>query len=1126
MKKVLVLILSIFTLTIGVNADSNSGICAGKEMTGEGYCKLDTGVVISRTSFDPSYNNLTNGDKAVYYNYHGTINNKLQNLYCIDANLSSPTGSSYNYARPLNPSNSNFDSMIARMYVSLVNSAVYNYNQGKCSNLDDCFKTYLQAANVVMRAIVTRQGYNIIPKSDWGCSTALQSGLEEYRNIYKQLEGLSYSGIALKQEGQYNVVKDWYKTASSTTKYDGSKYKITAELSHDEEIVTEFNGDNFTKIVPVKLGGLDDFREGYDTWKVTNPKVAITGFECTEGLTCTLDTSNSNFNVNDNLIEKFSENEITFYVKVTGNIKQLKNKKKGILTIKIDKYHILDTDNLAILRDYGTQSQGLNETSVLGMRKICYQRMVALMPTTPQRVELEIDLEIPPYCKTDVSDSGDRIYKLGDTEVSIGDYINEGCCTDIDTSKLTDEEMEVFVANCGGEDIVDLKQECGAGSCEGHQGNIPGINIDSYVKQVSMDATMSKVYKWEKAYETDTEEYGKLTKDNLQYWRDDEFASELENNPYCKIYTSEENHMYYPTTTTATSGRFFVFAQGSDGQYLQPYVDGKIYSTFHTAYKLWKKDYQSAIQTEKTNYTTWQDAAAKASAFANIVDSTTGVPTCCDTEPSDDGNCKKPGEIITSYGTTTSNTYYAADGTNLSYTIKKVKSCGNTSYEIKSGSGSYSSLSDASGLSTAATNAYSTYSNSKETRSGIEDKKKECQSASEKYQSLWKYILEPDLTFHYNQKYYDSVSGQTKYLTEDITMVISDQAEKYFPNVSTRVTEPTSTSGAKDSVNFDQYDGEYEGAVYGKRTVSDSGKTSYGVDERFNDVDKNVDYKRNFEGIKLYYRPEKAYYSLVPTGLFKVSEEVLDAQNTIEIGYVFNVQITNYQGEYETWFTIENNGHLEIEPSNSNKNQSNVQYRIDQYLEEHKSDFTDTSNGITTNAFSSKCIYCNREVIYERDCLTCEDDEDFKPQYIYRPINLTDIDPNNRDDSGDLGNNWSNPKGKAAESRINELGAKDSTYDDYTKENLEYRFRLSTSMMQEIKKSNKSTNYYDFNLRCNDYGKECTSAFVTEYATDTSGRGKYKYYVNGQFQIGTMDTISGLNGKYPELEDCPDKLCP
>lgn len=95
------------------------------------------------------------------------------------------------------------------------------------------------------------------------------------------------------------------------------------------------------------------------------------------------------------------------------------------------------------------------------------------------------------------------------------------------------------------------------------------------------------------------------------------------------------------------------------------------------------------------------------------------------------------------------------------------------------------------------------------------------------------------------------------------------------------------------------------------------------------------------------------------------------------------------------------------------RKRSNVQYRINQYLEEHASEFTDQANDIdASKAFSSKCIYCNREVIYERDCITCEDDENFKPNYIYRTVNPSDIDPNNRGDSGDLGNNWSNPKEK------------------------------------------------------------------------------------------------------------------
>lgn len=1112
MKKVLVLLISIFTLALNVSADSDHGICAGKEVTGEGYCTLESGVSISGVAFNPSVNNLTNGHPAAQYNYRGGINGKTEHLYCIDSNLISPSGSSYSYARALDPDRFTLDGMLARMYVSLVNSAVYDFNNGACSNLDDCFNKYLQAANVLMRALVTKQGYNIQPKDSWGCVTL---GTGAYQNVVRQLEGKSYTGTALKEDGQYNIIKNWYQTASSADGYTGQSFKIEAELNRDEEIVTEENGDTFTKIIPIDLTGLENFKYDYETWKKTNPKVQITELECSEGLTCEIDTEKSGFNLKDNLVEKFNEDKITFYVKVTGNSKMLKDKKKGTLTVKIDKYHVLDTDNLAILRGYATQAQGLSEyLPGKSMHSICYQRMVALMPTTPQKVELEIDLELPPYCKAETDDQGNKTYKLGTEEVSISDYINEGCCTDVDTSQLSEAELEVFEANCGGEDIVDLKQECGAGSCEGNNGTLPAKNVDSYVKQVSMKGTMDKVYKWENSASVNTATYAQQTKENLKYWRDDEFASELESNPYCKIYTSEENHMYYPTTTTATSGRFFVFGKGEDGQYLQPYVDGKIYSTFHTAFELWQKDYIKAIKTEKSAYTAWQRQEQINEALSNGSETTTPVgESCGDCGTDSNGNTIPCKYTYTQHTIVAYDTYYNGNyaGTPLpSYTgtWNTGSHCGNDTAKP-----------------TASSSQAAAYQAAKAARKELERQKTECQDASKKYVESWKYILEPDLTFHYNQKYYDSVSGQSKFLTTDIDMVISDQAEKYFPNISTRVTNPTATSGGWNGVDFNQADGaEYEGALYG-------GSNHLGprVEEPYENVDKtdneHHNYTRDFEDIKLYYRPDKAYYSLIPTGLYITNVDITSAQDALDIGYVFNVQITNYQGEYETWFTIKNNGHLEIEPTNDKKNESNIQYRINQYLEEHASEFTDQANDIdASKAFSSKCIYCNREVIYERDCITCEDDENFKPNYIYRTVNPSDIDPNNRGDSGDLGNNWSNPKGEAAENRINSLGKADSIYDDHTKENLEYEFNLSTKVMQEIKKSNKSTNYYDFGLKCNDYGKECESTFINEYASYTEGRNKYKYYVNGTFKVGTMDSL--LGGTYPELEDCPDKLCP
>ena len=1100
MKKVLVILFGLFILAPVVNAaTAEYGICAGKNITGEGYCTLDQGVYISGGSFKYKYNYFTNGKLAAANDYKGTVNGKTQHMFCIDPNLSSPNGKTFMYARGLNY-NSSFDKNIARVYVSLVNAAVYRYNNNECSNLDECFEPYLQATNVLYRAFIKEAGYS----ANGGYSNALAN----YDNVVKQLKGLEVNGVRLDDKrvnNQFEIIKRWYDTAKKSSGI-GRTFRITAELKQDEEIVTEENGTTFTKTIPIKISGFNKFKIDGTTWDKTNHFVKITGLECSEGLTCELDTAKSNVNVNDNLLKKTSEDEMTVYVKVTGNSQVLKKNSKGKVTLKIEKYHVLDVDNLAIVR-YKIDGAG------------GFQRMTLLMPTTPQKVQIEIDLDLPKYCRTETDDNGNKSYKIGTEVVSVSDYIEGGCCADIDTSDLSDADRDAFEEKCGGEDIVELKQECGAGTCDENGGNIPGKNIDSYVKQMSMKNILKKINTWEDSAvkgTITTEAYQEQTKTNLALWRDDEFASEIENNPYCKIYTSEENHMYYPTTTTATSGRYFVFGKDASGEYLQPYVEGKIQSTFHTAFDVWKKDYINAIKTEKSAYTAWQYAENIKDALSHETTESRSHRYVCGS------HTNSKGETVYEYCTcnyTThkvkaEDTYY--NGNFAGTTQAKYTNQWDTGHSCGSGNGSRPTY-DAG--------AKSSYIAAKNARKNLENQKKQCQDVSKKYQSDWKYILEPDLTFHYNQKYYDSVSGQTKYLTTDIDMVISDKSEKYFPNVSARVTEPSKTSGNWSGVNFNQGDGaEYESARYGG-----SNHVGNRIEEPFENVDKTDNdghnYTRDYEGIKLYYRPDKAYYSLVPSGLYITNVDKTTAQDALDIGYVFNVQITNYQGEYETWFTIKNNGHLEIVPTGADKNKSNVQYRINEYLEQHASEFTDQANDIDAlKAFSSKCIYCNREVIYQRNCITCEDDENFKPNYIYRSVNPSDIDPNNRADTGDLGNNWSNPKGKAAEERISSLGKADAIYDDYTKENLEYEFNLSTKVMQEIKKSNKSTNYYDFGLKCNEYGKECVSSFVDDYASYTEGRNKYKYYVNGQFQSGTMKNI--LNGKYPDLEDCPDSLCP
>ena len=114
MKKVLVILFGLFILAPVVNAaTAEYGICAGKNITGEGYCTLDQGVYISSDTFKYNYNYFTNGKLAAKYDYKGTVNGKTQNMFCIDPNLNSPNRKTFMYAIGINvSSNSPYDKNI------------------------------------------------------------------------------------------------------------------------------------------------------------------------------------------------------------------------------------------------------------------------------------------------------------------------------------------------------------------------------------------------------------------------------------------------------------------------------------------------------------------------------------------------------------------------------------------------------------------------------------------------------------------------------------------------------------------------------------------------------------------------------------------------------------------------------------------------------------------------------------------------------------------------------------------------------------------------------------------------------------------------------------------------------
>ena len=309
-----------------------------------------------------------------------------------------------------------------------------------------------------------------------------------------------------------------------------------------------------------------------------------------------------------------------------------------------------------------------------------------------------------------------------------------------------------------------------------------------------------------------------------------------------------------------------------------------------------------------------------------------------------------------------------------------------------------------------------------------------------------------------------------------------------------------------------------------------------------------------------YFRPPNNTFALMNSGEYKTLNYESNAAhsdlNGLEVGYVYNIELTTYKGTYDTSFAVGNYGY-------KTQNGKNL---VQDLLKKFNMDGDfDLNNNLT-----STCSYCNMEMAFKRNCDVCDPNDpttyDFEPQFYYRSISLSDVTPNEREGE----TNWTDAKGTAAKTQI-ELGSglanidtvknnneyvalangndyskdgkistyladssnvgKHDIYDDGTREYLEYEVTLTTKDMQMIKRNSSRSyfNYAKMNMcagdpknvkdadeqycfKCNSDMKECESSFVTSFFSDTTGRSKWKYYVNGQYCIGNIKTcIKGLD---------------
>lgn len=1085
MKKYLLLISLLF---VTINVDASNGICDGRPSAANGYCLLETPLPESREAIT-GYE-FTDGHTTTSWHHTTTIEDTTVDLYCIDPNRNTPN--TLYYGKELSVENGGYDAGLIKMH------QIYLAEKNSVDYID---------INTAVRFFNAGLGYGKGGGAEW-------ESIEKYINGANFFEGLDpkYPDFpTLKTDQNYQTSQAIYcagKLAGGSSAFCRSFLSsyggiYTAETKdYNIEFVVDGTPEDvqgssygYHKKVKVKVEGIEDIKEAISSYGLSylNPEITFEKVNCSKG-ECKASISEGTDLLNG---------DDTFELEVYGDYEEIASNPK--ITVEIDYKYFFP---------FGASGVGLlveapNESN---------QRMVGYLDSMHHKLTFDLDITLPNVCKFE-----NGKYKLGNKEVGIDEYINAGCCEGVEEGKLSESQKEIYKEQCGNEDIVSLVTDC-QGDCN-EDGTVNQAPSDSYVKQVDRDGLLSKLKKYEDKVmnnQATLENFQNYTRNAMQYWRDKTFNNNnnIETNQYCKLYTTEENHMIYPMTTASTSGRFFVFSKGSDGQYSQPEVKGNITAFFYTAYDVWQRDYLAAVRDEKAKFDAWQEQAN----YQDAIDDAATHPTpvndeCCTTTEVDGEEVKECEEDnYTEYSGETQHDFYY--GVYNSSTRPTKHASWNTSTKCHA----------KAKPTTSEKSTHDAYIKAYKHRQDLEKLKSDCQKANSNFKSSWKYILDPDLSFTYTQQYYDSVSGQTKVVEQEIELVKSEESDnKYWTHVSSL----PSTSGAttnSTNVNYKDTSGKHEGPLYGKLGANDYSKGYNTAFENVEETDRGKADSEKTGEADLFYKPTVGYYSLVPSGLYITDQQMSSAPDALNIGYVFNVQITNYQGKYRTWFTIENNGHLEIEPKGKSKNESNIQYRINQKL---------TTEG---NVFESLCVYCNREVIYDRNCPTCcigpdceNDPEKFYPNYVYRTINPSNMDPNNRKDSGDLGNNWSDAKGEAAENRIRQIGLKDGMFDDSAdSETLEYVFNLDTKTMQEIKKYNKNSNYYDWSngysgslFSCNEDGKECISSFVTRYASNTSGRQKYKYYFasDNQFKVGTIKQL--LPGGYPDVElDDEGKIYP
>lgn len=986
---------------------------------------------------------------AYYYIING------QTAYCMDQHTPNPNNLNQVEVYYVTEGGSFANGLIAMMNYNLTQ----NYNQG----LYDAIRLYTASSAYA-------KGNPAITASDnWGSSKHV-ARVREFYDVAKAAEN-----------------GDRTYLPSTNTSSD------IAENSFDLEVVDDSNINNIR--VRINFNGNKP-----TSFKMTN--------------TCTTSDSNVSCTIKSSLD---SNNE--FIIRLEGKSKGTNN-----VTVKFNFSSESGSgkmyDKIYIYTCIGDKYECNQLKHVPGSEpQFGFQRFLTvdgdLVDSNGSKLIKEIKVTVPGICD--------------DPNLSDEEKLKNKCCDQIDGSKYADDspEQDTYIKYCG--PIVHTENDCGENSCED---NSYKAFSHSYVRLRNMKYILNDL------------QNGETVEDYL-----DETI-----NDYCGIYNTEKLDVFTPATAASVSGQFFVFDSYTNTNYSninsyfrQPYIVERVKAAFFFNYKTWINKYNDVLKTEDEAYNAWQEAVkavgSNYNAYARVKDYVATNDSRCQ------GNKRYTQTCID---------YIAA--------VNQQKIDTEQSWN------------NAKEKQLTARSAYRTAVSNRMNLQGLRD---DCMSRASEFKSSYNFNLDsnvPNVDFNYSQ---DSQKEGKK--TYTINMVENKEVVKYWPNVS---SESSATNYENDrylannttqNINhsgvylLDEYgntgvysfpnssiDGcsaktcttyEYNGYISSSRQGYTNATDPYG--------NISATYPETISKI-YYYRPPNNTFALMNSGEYKTLNYESNAAHTtvngLEVGYVYNIELTSYKGSYETSFAVSNYGYK------TNSGINLIQKLLNKFQ---------TKNFNLDGNLTSKCSYCNMEMAFKRNCDICDPNTtyDFEPQFYYRSISLADVTPTDRE----VETNWTDTKGNEAKKQI-ELGSgiasnssgdsnsnyiaiatdnfkenkgniatyladsstvgKHDIYDDTSREYLEYEVTLTSKDLQTIKR-NSSRSHFDYAkmkmctgnsainskdsdteycFTCNSDMKECESSFITSYFNDTSGRDKWKYYVNGTFCTGTIKScIKGLS---------------